>query len=137
MTTPSDDDPSSNELMRYAFHMEPQVSESGGSWTACYPEADWSVSAPSREQALGRLGEEFTRRQNAGEDALAYADAVYRRHLREPVPGVYAMDNELYRKLLREPWTEHQRAFEEAERRRVLGQPYTFSDYLQQRQSET
>lgn len=129
----ADDDGSSNELMRWAFHMEPQVKHSGGSWTASYPEADWSVSAPSRQEALQRLGEEFIRRQNAGEDPLAYADAVYRRHLREPVTGVYAVDNELYRELVHAPEAGRNSAIREAERRRRLGGPYTRSDYLRHR----
>jgi hypothetical protein len=118
---------------RYAFHLQPQLERSSGTWTARYPEADWSVSAPSKEQALQRLGEEFIRRQNAGEDPLAYAEAVYRRHLRDPVPGVYAVDNELYRELVHAPESDRKRAIEEAERRRRRGQPYTRSDYAQER----
>ena len=126
MTEDADEyDSPSNELMRWAFHMDPQVTQNGESWTASYPEADWSVSAPSREEALQRLGEEFIRRQNAGENALGYADAVYLRHLQNPIPGVYAMDNEVFLQLRDEPWTEHSRAFKEAEEKRVLGEPYT------------
>lgn len=130
MVSPAGDDVSSDELRRYAFHMEPQLKQGVGSWTAAYPAADWSVSAPSKEEALERLGEEFIRRQNIGEDPLAYADAVYRRHLREPIPGVYAIDNELYRELVRAPESDRKFAIEEAERRRRLGQRYTKSDYL-------
>jgi hypothetical protein len=114
--------------------MEPQLEESGQSWTAGYPGANWSVTGRSSDEALQRLGEEFTRRQNAGEDPLAYAEAVYRRHLREPVEGVYAVDNELYRKLVHAAAPERKRAIEEAERRRRQGKPYTLSDYLRERQ---
>jgi hypothetical protein len=109
--------------------MEPQLEMSGESWTALYPDANWSVSGGSREEALQRLGEEFVRRQNAGEDPLAYAEAVYQRHLRTPVAGVYAVDNELYRELVHAPASERKRVIEEAERRRRLGQPYTLADY--------
>jgi hypothetical protein len=113
--------------------MEPQLDEREESWRAAYPGANWAVSGRSRDEALQRLGEEFTRRQNTGEDPLAYAEAVYRRHLREPVAGVYAVDNELYRKLVHAPAPERQRAIEEAERRRRRGQPYTLADYLHDR----
>src|SRR4051794_2722733 len=70
--------------------MEPQVVADGDTWTASYPGADWSTSGPSGAEALERLGEEFIRRQNAGDDPLSYAADVYRRHLRAPVDGVYA-----------------------------------------------
>jgi hypothetical protein len=65
------------------------------------------------------------------------------RHLADPIPGVYAMDAELFRYLrgLDEasgsaaPQARATRAgldlaFEEAERRRALGQAYTKDDYL-------
>lgn len=133
MSTAADDEVPDNELTRYAFHMDPQVVGGGESWTAAYPGADWSVTGRSPQEALERLGEEFVRRQNAGDDPLAYADAVYRRHLREPVPGVYAVDNELYRQLVRAPAPERKRTIEEAERRRRLGQPYTLKDYVRDR----
>jgi hypothetical protein len=134
MSARAHDEASADELRRYAFHMEPQLEEGGQSWTAAYPDADWAVSGRSSDEALQRLGEEFTRRQNAGEDPLAYAEAVYRRHLREPVAGVYAVDNELYRKLVHASAPERKRAIEEAERRRRQGKPYTLSDYLRERQ---
>jgi hypothetical protein len=130
VSTRADDDVSADELRRYAFHLEPQLEVDDESWTALYPDADWSVSGGSREEALQRLGEEFVRRQNAGEDPLAYAEAVYRRHLRSPVAGVYAVDNELYRELVHAPGSERKRVIEEAERRRRLGEPYTLADYL-------
>jgi hypothetical protein len=133
MNTPANNDVSSDELMQYAFHMEPQLERSGESWTASYPGANWSVSARSRKQALKRLGEEFSRRQNTGDNPLAYADAVYRRHLRDPVPGVYAVDNELYRELVHAPAPDRKRAIQEAERRRRSGQAYTMADYLRDR----
>ncbi|MCG5434090.1 hypothetical protein LV457_17600 [Mycobacterium sp. MYCO198283] len=131
MNQPTQDgDHSADDLTKYAFDMEPQVEPGGDTWTAFYPGADWSVSAPSREQALHELRKEFIRRQNAGQDPLAYADAVYRAHLREPIAGVYAVDNELYRELVHAPESNRRRAVQEAERRRRLGQTYTKSDYL-------
>jgi hypothetical protein len=133
MSRPISDDGSGDELMRYAFHMDPQVEPSGDSWTASYPEADWSVSGASRLEALQRLGQEFIRRQNAGDDPLAYADDIFRRHLRDPVPGVYALQNELYRALVHAPADERQRTIEEAERRRRLGRSYTLADYQRDR----
>jgi hypothetical protein len=135
VSTRADGEVSADELRRYAFHMEPQVEERGESWTATYPGADWSVSGNSRDEALRLLGEEFIRRQNAAEDPLAYAEGIYRRHLREPVAGVYAVDNELYRELVHAPAPERKRIIEKAELRRRLGQPYTLSDYLRDRQS--
>src|SRR5882757_6604137 len=124
---------SADQLRRYAFHMEPQVEERGESWAATYPGADWSVSGASADDALRRLGEEFVRRQGLGQDPLAYAEAVYRRHLLEPVAGVYAVDNELYRELVHASASERKRVIEEAEGRRRLGQPYTLADYLRDR----
>lgn len=44
-------------------------------------------------------------------------------------PGVYAIDNELYRALVHPPPAERKHAIEEAERRRQLGQPYTLEEY--------
>lgn len=71
MYTPADDDDPSSDPTKYAFHMEPQLEKRGESWIAFYPGADWSVSAPDRQLTLQRLGEEFIRRQNSGEDPLA------------------------------------------------------------------
>jgi hypothetical protein len=127
-------DDADDELRQYAFHMEPQLVANGDTWTASYPGADWSTSGPSSAEALERLGKEFIRRQNAGEDPLSYAEDVYRRHLREPVDGVYAVDNELYRELVHAPSAERERTVKEAERRRRLGEPYTLSDYRSDRQ---
>lgn len=132
MNTP-DDDAGPDELQQYAFHMEPQLSRDGSTWTASYPGADWSVSGGSSDEALMRLGEEFIRRQNANDDPLAYADDVYRRHLREPIDGIYAVDNDLYRELVHAPAAERDRAVKEAERRRRLGQTYTLAEYLRDR----
>jgi hypothetical protein len=53
--------------------------------------------------------------------------------LQEPIPGVYSMDNELYRHLIREVGYDQdalQEVFEESERRRAQGQSYTKAEYL-------
>ena len=128
------DDPAGEELYQYAFHMDPQLREDGDAWIASYPGSDWSVSGGSRDEALQRLGEEFVRRQNSGDDPLAYADDVYRRHLREPIDGIYAVDNELYRQLIDAAPDERERAVQEAERKRRSGERYTLSDYLRDRE---
>ncbi len=123
------DDQAVDELHQYAFEMKPQIRADGDAWTASYPGSDWSVSGSSRDEALQRLGEEFVRKQKSGDDPLGYADDVYRRHLREPIDGIYAVDNELYRQLIDAPPEERERAVREAERRRRLGQEYTLADY--------
>jgi len=123
------DDPAGDELYQYAFQREPQLRADGNAWIASYPGSDWSVSGGSRDEALQRLGEEFVRRQNSGDDPLAYADDVYRRHLREPIDGIYAVDNELYRQLIDATPEERERVVQEAERRRRRGQTYTLADY--------
>ncbi len=130
------DDGTDDDLRQYAFHIEPQLVANGDTWTASYPGANWSVTGSSEHQALERLGEEFIRRQNAGDDPLSYADDVYRRHLREPVAGVYAVDNELYRELVHAPSAERERTVKEAERRRRLGEAYTLSEYKRDRQND-
>ena len=67
MTTPDEYE----TLQQWAFQMEPVFTDDGESWTGSYPGADWSVSALTEAEARQKLGEEFIRRQNAGEDALA------------------------------------------------------------------
>ena len=130
----ADDGANGDELYQYAFQMEPQLRADGNAWTASYPGSDWSVSGGSRDEALQRLGEEFVRRQNSGDDPLAYADDVYRRHLREPIDGIYAVDNELYRQLIDAAPDERERAVQKAERKRRSGERYTLSDYLRDRE---
>jgi hypothetical protein len=129
VNTHDGDDAALEQLQQYAFHMEPQIITNGGEWTASYPGADWSVSGSTKSEALKRLGDEFARRQNDGDDPLAYADRIYLEHLREPIDGIYAVDNELYRQLIHAPAEERERVVREAERRRRLGQTYTLADY--------
>lgn len=95
------------------------------------------IPAPSKEEALQRLRDEFGRRlkdSGCSTQAFAFTDAVYRKHLQEPVPGVYAMDIGLYNELREtESDADLNRAFHEAEQRRVKGQPYTTDDYFRNR----
>ncbi|BCO35652.1 hypothetical protein MHEC_20850 [Mycobacterium heckeshornense] len=130
MTTPADD-PIAQQ--RFAFRMKPQFEHTTDGWRAWYPGSDWSVTAPSAEEARQKLVAEVNRRREAGEDPKAFQEAVYRKHLQEPVPGVYAMDNELYRYVARETGYDQdalQEVFEESERRRALGESFTKADYL-------
>ena len=99
MTTPTDD---STEIRRWAFRMTPQCERTDDGWRASYPGADWSVTAPSEEEVRQKFAEEVARRRNAGEQPKGFEEAVYREHLRKPIPGVYAMDSDLYRYLVRE-----------------------------------
>jgi len=131
VTTPAED---SIEIRRWAFRMTPQCEETDDGWRASYPGADWSVSAQSEEEARQKFADEVARRRNAGEQPKGFEAAIYREHLRRPIPGVYAMDSKLYRYLVREvtgyDWDALQPIFEESERRRALGQSYTKEDYL-------
>ncbi|MBV8181451.1 MAG: hypothetical protein JO045_22145 [Mycobacterium sp.] len=124
---PPDYDNPTGPYSRWAFHTEPQFEQRGRSWTAWYPGADWTVSAPSKQEAITKLRAESIRR----EDRYASDEAVAARHLQEPIPGIYAMDIGLYNEL-RETETDADlnRAFKEAERARVAGQTYTKDDYF-------
>lgn len=128
--TPTDDPIAQR---RFAFRLEPLCERTDEGWRVSYPGADWSVSAPTEEEARQKFAEEVTRRRDAGENPSAFAETVYRRHLQEPVPGVYAMDSQLYRHLIREVGYDEyalQQVFEESERRRARGESYTRADHL-------
>ncbi len=93
------------------------------------------MTADSKEAALDKVRDEYARRMNAGDDPQPRSAEIYEQHLKSPVPGVYAMDAELFRHLRalgEAPLSRASldRAFEEAERRRALGQAYTKADYL-------
>lgn len=123
---------------RFAFRLVPRYERIGDEWRAQYPGADWWVSAPSEDEARQRFDRELARRREAGENPMAFAEAVYRRHLREPVDGVYAMESELYRYVAQDvgyDWDVLQGVFEEAERRRAAGETYSKADYLAARRA--
>lgn len=101
-------------------------------WRAQYPELDWYVSADSEQAAGEKINAEALRRLDAGEPDAQPPQTILERHLANPIPGVYALDRELF-VYLREKGvrSELDNAFEEAERRRARGQTYTKADYLE------
>ena len=125
MTTPDETD-----IKRWAFRVRPETEQNETGWRAWYPGADWSVSAPTEDEARKQLQKEAERRRQAGQDPFT---DIYRKHMRETIPGVYAMDNALYREVARKSGYDQnvlQQVFEEAERRRARGETYTTSDYM-------
>lgn len=81
------------ETGRYVVLVRPQLSrDSDGSWRAQYPEADWYVTGESEQQARARLTDEFERRQTT----TSPDDDLLERHLANPIPGVYAIDRDVY-----------------------------------------
>jgi hypothetical protein len=135
---PPDYDHPTNPYSRWAFYRLPQAEEGDDGWTAWNPGADWSVSASSKEEALQLLREEMEHRMRAGDKygdyLIAYSKDVDRRHLEQPIRGVYAMDIGLYNHLREtESRDDIARAFAEAEEQRVAGQPYTMDDYRRNR----
>ncbi|MGH3959886.1 hypothetical protein [Mycobacterium sp.] len=116
---------------QYAMHIVPLITRGDdGSWQAQYPESDWHVTADTEEAAQRKLREEAERRLNAGQDSTGTPVDILERHLAHPIPGIYAMDNELFLYLRQNKGiAETERAFAEAERRRALGQTYTKADY--------
>ncbi|ORV96220.1 hypothetical protein [Mycobacterium kyorinense] len=120
------------ELISWAFHFEPQIGRDGDGWVAHYPGATWTVRGASEAEALDKLKDEYARRQGSGQFDLADSDAVMLAHLREPIPGVYAMPNDLYRELRDRgaDQAEFRRVFAECEARRANGESYTLADWL-------
>jgi hypothetical protein len=91
------------------------------------------VAGPTEEEARRNLAEEVATRRNGGKEPTAFAEAFYHQHLRSPIKGVYAMDNDLYRYLVQEVGYDQgalQAVFEESERRRASGRRFTKGDYL-------
>jgi len=77
------------------FYSRPQVEKlPNGSWHACYPAADWSITAPSREEAIAKLQLEDQRRSKEQPDYMIRRYKALRRHLTEPMPGVYGISRE-------------------------------------------
>jgi hypothetical protein len=124
------------DITRFAFHEVPQIEEQpDGSWVACYPARGWSVTGATEAEAVQRLRDEVVHRQGiAGTNPVAEDERILRQHLREPIPGVSVMDNDLYLALKDEPDSQRVllEAFQESERRRALGQSYTKDDYLRE-----
>jgi hypothetical protein len=117
---------------QYATLIEPLVTQiSDGQWRAQYPGLSWHVTADSKQAAGDELSKEALRRVDAGEDEAQPPHDLLRQHFAKPIPGVYAIDRELFLYLRGHAGrSETQRAFEEAERRRAEGRSYTKDDYL-------
>jgi hypothetical protein len=77
------------------FYSRPQVEQlSDGSWRAYYPASDWSITAASREAAIAKLQAEDQRRAKEQPSYTIERYKALRRHLTEPIPGVYAISRE-------------------------------------------
>ncbi|WP_156764829.1 hypothetical protein [Mycobacterium sp. 1081908.1] len=77
------------------FYSRPQLEElPDGSWRAYYPASDWSITAASRDAAIAKLQLEDQRRSQEQPDYTATRYRALRRHLIEPIPGVYAISQE-------------------------------------------
>jgi hypothetical protein len=77
------------------FYSRPQVEQlADKSWRAHYPASDWSVTADSRESVIERLKLEDQRRLKEQPDYGVTRFKALRRHLVEPIPGVYAITRE-------------------------------------------
>jgi hypothetical protein len=129
--------PSGNDSIyeRYVLYTRPLVTrQDDNRWRAQYPGVDWYVTADTEQAARDKLHEEIARRLDAGETDVQPSTDTLTRHLANPIPGVYALDRDLF-VYLREKGvrSELDKAFEESERRRILGQAYTKADYLAER----
>lgn len=139
MNDPLDNDDLSVLYEQYATHIQPIVTQTDNhTWRAQYPDLDWHVTADSKEAAAEELSKEALRRHDAGEPDAQPPHDLLKRHLERPIAGVYAMDRELFLYLRSHAGnTETQHAFEEAERHRAAGRPYTKSEYLQDKSSRS
>lgn len=128
------DDDLDDLYQQYATHIRPIITPTADQkWRAQYPGLDWHVTADSEQAAGDAITNEALRRHDAGEPDAEPPHDLLRRHLQKPIPGVYALDRELFLCLrLHAGQFETQRAFEEAERRRAAGRSYTKHDYLQE-----
>jgi hypothetical protein len=128
------DDDLSALYEQYATHIRPIITQTDDQkWRAQYPGLDWHVTADSEQAAGDEISKEALRRYDAGEPDAQPPQDLLKRHLENPIPGVYALDRELFLHLRANAGvTETQRAFEEAERRRAEGRSYTKNDYLQE-----
>ncbi len=133
MTNPHDTDDDRTALYeQYATHIRPIITQtSDNRWRAKYPGVDWHVVADTETAAGDEILKEALRRVDAGEPDAQPPHDLLKRHLQHPIPGVYALDRELFLHLRSHAGVaETQLAFEEAERRRAAGQSYTKDDYL-------
>ncbi|MGH3968746.1 MAG: hypothetical protein ACRDTV_11670, partial [Mycobacterium sp.] len=109
---PPDYDNPTGPYSRWAFRTEPLLEQCGDQWVAWHPGRDWSVSAPSEDEALRPLQEVSIGRPGW----YAEDEAVCARHLQDPIPGSYAMDIGVYNRLREtESIEDINAAFEKAE----------------------
>ena len=117
---------------QYATHIRPIITQiDENTWRAQYPELDWHITADSEQAAGDEISRESQRRLDAGEPGAQPPHDLLQRHMQSPIPGVYALDRELFLYLRSHAGhSATQLAFEEAERRRAEGRSYTKADYL-------
>ncbi|BCO99326.1 hypothetical protein [Mycobacterium intracellulare] len=85
---------------RYVLVVRPRVEQQGDqSWKAWYPKSDWHVMADTKDNAAQKLRDEFERRLNAGEVDTEPEESLLERHLTDPIPGVYAIDRDVYMRM--------------------------------------
>ncbi|SPX94878.1 hypothetical protein [Mycobacterium xenopi] len=98
---------------QYATHIRPLITQiSADQWRAQYPGLTWHVTAESEQAAADEITKEALRRLDAGQDDAQPPHDLLKRHLEKPLPGVYAMDRELFLYLRENAGhTETQRAF--------------------------
>ena len=131
MTSPGDDAELEDLYQQYATHFRPIITQTGpDEWSARYPGLSWHVTADSQEAAGDEITKEALRRLDAGLDDAQPPHGLLKQHLATPIPGMYALDRELFLYVRSAGHEETQRAFEEAERRRAQGRSYTKDDYL-------
>jgi hypothetical protein len=74
------------------FFVRPQVEQlPDGSWRAFYPASDWSVTAENKDAAIAELSREDQRKGKEEPGYMVQNYETLRRHLIEPIPGVYAI----------------------------------------------
>lgn len=131
-STSGDDDELAALYAQYATHIRPLITQTNDHrWRAQYPGVEWHVVSDTEAAAGDEILKEALRRADAGEPDAQPPHDLLKRHLKQPIPGVYAIDRELFLYLRSHVGVaETQSAFEEAERRRAAGQPYTKNDYL-------
>jgi hypothetical protein len=125
---PPDYDNPTGPWSRWAFRTIPQFEQRGDQWVACQPgDEDFIVTAPTRDEAARKLREHSMART----DRYAHDEAIFARHLQDPIPGIYAMDIGVFNELREtESHESVNRAMEDAERYRQAGRVYTKADYF-------
>jgi hypothetical protein len=98
-------------------------------WVAWYPHTQWSVTAATEADAREDLRVTFAERSHI-EYHLQVALEFYEQHLAAPIPGMHAMDAELYDHLKDGPQAVLDTAFAESERWRAGGRHLSRADFI-------